>query len=559
MAQALSPVTYRLTLPEQWKIHPVFHVDLLTPYKETTFHGSNYTKPPPDLINDEEEYEVEQILDSRVRGRSRKVQYLVKWIGYPSSDNQWLDAEQLTADEAIREFKKKRPHAVTHIRRVKTGNPLIDFSPMSSPTPSTIENVIRSGASSPHEYSLAAPLNATDLEQVLEQFPDPTQPPDSDDSLAAPEPITGGLDVDEPVVVRTVTPSELQPYSVSLAGSSPMREDNAEVCLSCTPEGPHCAELDQPRCAVCRSFCKEPGGPSNRCFCRQEAEAEAAPKYVPSGDETIHNMGAVYPHPGGTTPGPRVSRLYWEKTGPEEEEDDEDTSDDDDYQHDKNPFPVPTVGCPAPMNEGVGRGWTATNQKPSTRTPRQASPTPPGFVLNIHPNYIPFKLVDDKTGRQIPAKYVQLFLNNDDPYAYGKMSSTGPTFIAKIQAAPDTDSWEKPSYATEDTQYFDAKYHDRAEVDAAVSRLCDPSLQAEVRRYRAARYQHRMIARKIDRLEGELFATGMKKCASLRRLMAANAKACIEAKRDEEGFVRVALPWEHVRNTLHVDDLDDGL
>ena len=179
--------------------------------------------------------------------------------------------------------------------------------------------------------------------------------------------------------------------------------------------------------------------------------------------------------------------------------------------------------------------------------------------MNVHPNYIPFKLVDDKTGRQIPAKYVQLFLNNDNPYAYGKMSSTGPTFIAKIQAAPDTDTWEKADYKVEDTQYFDAKYHDRAEVDAAVSRLCDPSLQAEVRRYRAARYQHRMIARKIDRLEGELYAMGMKKCASLRRLMAANAKARIEAKRDEEGFVRVALPWEHVRNTLHVDDLDDGL
>ena len=78
MAQVLSPVTYQLTLPEQWKIHPVFHVDLLTPYKETAFHGTNYTRPPPDLINNEEEYEIEQILDSRTRGRNRKVQYLVK-------------------------------------------------------------------------------------------------------------------------------------------------------------------------------------------------------------------------------------------------------------------------------------------------------------------------------------------------------------------------------------------------------------------------------------------------------------------------------------------------
>ena len=41
----------------------------------------------------------------------------------------------------------------------------------------------------------------------------------------------------------------------------------------------------------------------------------------------------------------------------------------------------------------------------------------------------------------------------------------------------------------------------------------------------------------------------------MRRLMATNAKARIEAKRDEEGFVWVALPWEHV----HIDHLDDGL
>ena len=310
MAQVLSPVTYQLTLPVQWKIHPVFHVDLLTPYKETTFHGENYTRPPPDLINDEEEYEVEKILDSRVQGRKCQVQYLVKWVGYPDSDNQWLNADQLTADEAIRDFKKRCPDVITHINRVLTGNPLIDFPLMSSPTPSTIENVIRSDASSPHTYSLAAPLTTTDLQQVLEQFPDPTPLPNSDDSLAAPKPITSGLDADEPVVVWTVTPSELQPYTVDLADYSPMRTSDSEVRLSCAPGGPHCAELDQPRCAVCRLFCKEPGGPTNRCFCRQEAEAAERPKYVPSGDETIHNLGPVYPHPGGSTPGPRVSCLF---------------------------------------------------------------------------------------------------------------------------------------------------------------------------------------------------------------------------------------------------------
>ena len=163
------------------------------------------------------------------------MQYLVKWVGYPASDNQWLDADQLTANDAIREFKKKRPNTVVHIKQTTTGNPLIDFPLMSSPAPSTIKNVLHSGASSPHEYSLAAPLTATNLQQVLERFPDPTQPPDSDDSLTTTKPITSGLDLDEPVVVQTVTPTELRPYSVDLADYSPMRMDDSEICLSCAP------------------------------------------------------------------------------------------------------------------------------------------------------------------------------------------------------------------------------------------------------------------------------------------------------------------------------------
>ena len=75
----LSPIDYQLTLPEQWKIHDMFHVDLLTPYREMEFHGANYARPPPDLIGEEEQYEVEQVLDERNHGRWKKKQYLVKW------------------------------------------------------------------------------------------------------------------------------------------------------------------------------------------------------------------------------------------------------------------------------------------------------------------------------------------------------------------------------------------------------------------------------------------------------------------------------------------------
>ncbi len=41
--KVLSDVSYELELLAQWKIHPVIHANLLTPYKETALHGPNFT------------------------------------------------------------------------------------------------------------------------------------------------------------------------------------------------------------------------------------------------------------------------------------------------------------------------------------------------------------------------------------------------------------------------------------------------------------------------------------------------------------------------------------
>jgi hypothetical protein len=123
VTQVMSAVNYRLELPTQWSIHPVFHVDLLTPYHETPMHGANYQRPPPDLVEGEEEYEVETVLASRRFGRGKKLQYLVKWKGYPDSDNQWINKEDVFADDAIREFKNSNPDQEIHLRRVNVDSP----------------------------------------------------------------------------------------------------------------------------------------------------------------------------------------------------------------------------------------------------------------------------------------------------------------------------------------------------------------------------------------------------------------------------------------------------
>jgi hypothetical protein len=118
--KVLSPVSYQLQLPTQWSIHPVFHIDLLTPYRETITHGPNYQRPLPDLVDGAEEYSVEKILDSRKFGKRRRLQYLVQWEGYPDSDNMWVDKDDVFADDKIREFKTLNPAKEIHIRSLSS-------------------------------------------------------------------------------------------------------------------------------------------------------------------------------------------------------------------------------------------------------------------------------------------------------------------------------------------------------------------------------------------------------------------------------------------------------
>ena len=65
ITKVLSPISYQLRLPKTWKIHPVFHATLLSPYRENNVHSPNFSAPPPDLITGEEEYEIEWILHHR--------------------------------------------------------------------------------------------------------------------------------------------------------------------------------------------------------------------------------------------------------------------------------------------------------------------------------------------------------------------------------------------------------------------------------------------------------------------------------------------------------------
>ena len=87
ITEVLGPMTYRLKLLTSWQVHDVFHATLLKPYKENEVYSKNFTRPPPELVEGEEVYEVETILNHRRQGQG--YQYYVKWRGYPISDASW--------------------------------------------------------------------------------------------------------------------------------------------------------------------------------------------------------------------------------------------------------------------------------------------------------------------------------------------------------------------------------------------------------------------------------------------------------------------------------------
>ncbi|KAH0604613.1 uncharacterized protein H6S33_006281 [Morchella sextelata] len=108
--QIINPYTYELELPRSMKIHPVFHVLLLSPEANNPLPGQQQLPPPPVEIEGEEEWEVEDILDSRKR-RGR-FEYLVRYIGYHEASCQPLSDLEHSPD-IVKRFHERYFHGST--------------------------------------------------------------------------------------------------------------------------------------------------------------------------------------------------------------------------------------------------------------------------------------------------------------------------------------------------------------------------------------------------------------------------------------------------------------
>ena len=85
-------VAYMLKLPKRLKLHPTFHVSLLKPYFEDADQGKAQVKRAPPLVMKKFDKEVENILNHRTIGASRKnhlTDYLVQWKDSSESEATW--------------------------------------------------------------------------------------------------------------------------------------------------------------------------------------------------------------------------------------------------------------------------------------------------------------------------------------------------------------------------------------------------------------------------------------------------------------------------------------
>lgn len=103
--------TYRLKLPTWMKIHDNINVNRLSPWKGNEINGELPPPPEPEVVEGEERYEVEKILDSRIFGRWKTLQFLVRWKGYHEGYDEWVSEKNIDADEEIENFYKLNPNA----------------------------------------------------------------------------------------------------------------------------------------------------------------------------------------------------------------------------------------------------------------------------------------------------------------------------------------------------------------------------------------------------------------------------------------------------------------
>lgn len=110
--KVINPVAYKLKLPATLKVHPVFHISLLRPWKEDDEFPDHKGDAAPVLVYpDDNQWLVDKLLDKRRErvGRRWVTTYLVRWLNCGPEDDSWEPAENI--ERSLREEYEASHHA----------------------------------------------------------------------------------------------------------------------------------------------------------------------------------------------------------------------------------------------------------------------------------------------------------------------------------------------------------------------------------------------------------------------------------------------------------------
>jgi hypothetical protein len=93
------------------ELHPVFHISVLKEHAPDLIPGHFQDPPGPIEVEVEDEWEVEEVLDARLKRLTRE--YLVSWRGYGPQHNLWEPERNVTnCREMVQEANTQFPEAV---------------------------------------------------------------------------------------------------------------------------------------------------------------------------------------------------------------------------------------------------------------------------------------------------------------------------------------------------------------------------------------------------------------------------------------------------------------
>ena len=91
-----SDLTYCLELPAHWRIHNVFHVNVLLKVRSNTILQCQQPVPPPVKVNNEDFWVMEKYVDAW--WFQNQFQFKIQWDGFSEEHDTWEDVDGINSD-----------------------------------------------------------------------------------------------------------------------------------------------------------------------------------------------------------------------------------------------------------------------------------------------------------------------------------------------------------------------------------------------------------------------------------------------------------------------------